>query len=62
MNKEPVIFELCKMRDDAYELMMSANRMLAEVAGVDPDIIWAEFISVVQADQRRLAMLKAEKS
>jgi len=62
MNKEPVIFELCKMRDDAYELMMSANRMIAEVAGVDPDIIWAEFISVVQADQRRLAMLKAEKS
>lgn len=62
MNKEQVIFELCQMRDDAFELMMSANRMLAEVTGVDPDLVWAEFISVIQADQRRLAMLKAEKS
>lgn len=62
MNKEQAIFELCRMRDDAYELMMTANRMLAETTGVNPDIIWAEFISVVQADNRRLAMLKAEKS
>lgn len=61
MNKEQAIFELCQMRDDAYELMMSANRMLAEMAGVDPELVWAEFISVVQADERRLAMLKAEK-
>nr|QJB19719.1 MAG: hypothetical protein [Microvirus sp.] len=60
MNKEKVIFELCQMRDDAFELMMSANQMLAEVTGVDTDLVWAEFISVVQADQRRLAMLKAE--
>lgn len=61
MNKEQVIFDLCQMRDDAYELMMSANRMLAEVTEVDPDLVWAEFISVVQADQRRMSMLKAEK-
>lgn len=62
MNKEKAIFEICRVRDDAYELMMAANRMLAEMAEVDPDIVWAEFISVMQADQRRLAMIKAEKS
>ena len=43
MNKEQAIFELCRMRVDAYELMMTANRMLAETTGVNPDIIWAEF-------------------
>ena len=61
MNEEKVIFDLCQMRDDAFELMMSANRLLAEVTGADPDLVWVEFISVVQADQRRLSMLKAEK-
>lgn len=58
MNKEKAILDLCQMRDDAYQLMMDANRMLADVAGVDPDLVWAEFIEVIQADQRRIGMLK----
>ena len=58
MNKEKAILDLCQMRDDAYQLMMDANRMLADVAGVDPDLVWAEFIAVIQADQRRIHMLK----
>jgi len=60
MNKEQVIFDLCQMRDDAYSLMMSANRLLAKLTDADPDQTWAEFVAVVQADERMLAMLKAE--
>ena len=61
MNKEQAIIELCQMRDDAYELMMVANKLLAEIAEVDPDVVWAEFVSVVREEKSRLAMLKAEK-
>jgi len=60
-NKEQAIFDLCQMRDDAFEMMMSANRLLAEITDTAPELVWAEFLAMVQADQRRLAKLKAEK-
>lgn len=61
MNKEQVIFKLCQKQADAYKLLMLATELLAEVTGTDPDLVWAEFLSVVQAEHERISKLKAEK-